>query len=111
MSKADVAAYEKQVAKFCTSLADDVNKAIAAYRSHVSDQIGVLADNIKSLKVAKSMSDEELDQMPDIINKALKEKLAAIKNGSLDVKLLAEVDHDERKIVSYNFKYRGQALV
>ena len=80
MGKLDLVPYEAAIDKLCVSCVTDIAKELKRATAAVDKRISELAKKIQSVPIPQNLSEEELKEIPDLIDQTLAADSKKLKN-------------------------------
>src|SRR5262245_31084809 len=109
MGRSEMAAYEAEVDKLCAQWAVNVAKELKHCVTEIESYSAGLAKAISSVKVPQGLDDKELNDIPDRINKILKDDSDRVRDV-IELKVTAKVDVKKKKVDISSWGYSGKLV-
>jgi hypothetical protein len=97
MGKVDLAPYEAEIDQLCAKCVSDIAKELKHCRDTIDKRITALGDKVVAVAIPKTLTETELNEIPDRIKKILEDDSTRLK-GIAEPKLYLSIDVAKKKL-------------
>src|SRR4051794_15059639 len=107
MGRAEIAAYESEVDKLCSKWVVDIAKELKSFNDKIKKLSLGLGTNISKVKVPQGLSEKEFNEIPDRINKILRDDSDRIRDV-IEIKFTVNLDVKKKTIEINGYSSKGK---